>query len=397
MQTVKSRDFSSTIITKGDYVELGSYADFVFLKDISTKVDFLFRWTSDEYFKYFLLDEIMKERKLKLRGLQVSLMALYGKEIVLDSLKYFGEEKEDLMSIKRGSKGGYTVTINLPGFPPVISISKKNYKPEKFYLLDIGKLSSILYKGKIRFISFNKNIYSSFESRVNSTKYLGPLREYPNRFYVTTGEIPEDVGFKGEKTVGILRIDYRAKNSLLKKLSYWLKSLDIAEEAVLDKIKGEQYQLLIIDKNSKVQVNIQDTGFGVSQVLPVIVESIYAQRKSTILIEQPEIHLNPLVQANLSDLFIELTKDQNHQKQFIIETHSEHIINRIRRRIADDTIKNEDVNIFYFYKENGECKIRTLTINDFGQIEDWPEGFFEEEYRDMDAQMKAIFKKTGDE
>jgi len=356
-------------------------------------------WSSKDKFPFFKHGEKLVKSELALRRIAVCFKAIYyGAQITVESLNYFDDYNNEVLKLDRSTRGGYKITATLPTVQTESSVSSVYNRPSKFYIVDFDKIQTLYAKKNINVFSLEKNPYNSFEKAVNGIWYLGPLREYPSRYYISTGEIPQDVGLKGEKTATVLMIDYRRKDSLIKKLSKWVNRLEIAESAELKK-SGEHFLLTIKDKNSKVFVNISDTGFGVSQILPIIVESLYAPKESTLLIEQPEIHLNPLVQSNLADFFISLAKAKSDKKQFIIETHSEHIINRIRRRIAekDNNFSQEDVNIFYLSKEDGECKIRQLSINDYGQIEDWPDGFFEEEYTDKTAQMKAIFKNMEQE
>ena len=92
-------------------------------------------------------------------------------------------------------------------------------------------------------------------------------------------------------------------------------------------------ELVLLDKRTKTEVSHRDVGIGVSQVLPVLVMA-YASSNRIIAIEQPEIHLHPALQAELGDVFIESALGEN-KNTFIIETHSEHLILRIMRRMRE--------------------------------------------------------------
>lgn len=123
--------------------------------------------------------------------------------------------------------------------------------------------------------------------------------------------------------------------------------------------------------------DLTNVGVGVSQVLPIVVTCLLAAPGSTVILEQPELHLHPAVQARLADFFIAMILLK---KQCIIETHSEHLIERIRYRVVQDR-KNTihgGTKIYFFCKENGSTSIKDIAVTKFGSIEDWPEDFFDQ-------------------
>ena len=146
------------------------------------------------------------------------------------------------------------------------------------------------------------------------------------------------------------------------------------------------------------EVLITDVGFGVSQVLPVLVQCFYVPPNSTILFEQPEIHLHPSVQSHLADLFIEAihAREEGNPRntQLIVESHSEHLIRRLQRRIAEEELKPEEVAIYFVSQKKGVSKIEALQIDEFGNISNWPENFFGNEFEDVSAMaLKTIDRK----
>ncbi|MGQ0414937.1 DUF3696 domain-containing protein [Bacillus sp. HC-TM] len=104
------------------------------------------------------------------------------------------------------------------------------------------------------------------------------------------------------------------------------------------------------------------------------------------------------VQACLIDLFIEGTKNKNGlENKFLVETHSEHMIIRLRRYIIEGKIDPKEVAIYYTEKtqDNNYNTIRELKIDEFGNIADWPEGFFEEDYNEVLKLRDSLYKKQG--
>jgi predicted ATPase len=122
-------------------------------------------------------------------------------------------------------------------------------------------------------------------------------------------------------------------------------------------------------------------GEGISQLLPVIAGVILTAPGETLLVEQPELHLHPAAQANLGDLFVESVSDLS-GPQFIVETHSEHLLLRVRRRIAEDKLDPRFVSVLYVDKRGSTSKVRPLELNPKGHFVEWPAGFFEEGYNE---------------
>ena len=148
----------------------------------------------------------------------------------------------------------------------------------------------------------------------------------------------------------------------------------------------------MIDKRTDTTVSHRDVGIGISQVLPVLVTA-YASKNNIISIEQPEIHLHPALQAELGDIFIESALGER-KNTFILETHSEHLILRIMRRMRETfskelpeglpEIKPQDVLILYVEPDGSQSIVREMPLNERGElVKAWPGGFFEEGLREV--------------
>ncbi len=228
-------------------------------------------------------------------------------------------------------------------------------------------------------------------------RYLGPLREQPKRFYEfdDTGGI--DIGVSGEFAVQVLAIEADSRSyfsrivesdgggikidensgihTLLDALNYWLVAMDLPA-VTPNVLKQSQYELKV-NARDDLEVSLPDVGFGVSQVLPIILEALRARRGDLVILEQPEIHLHPRVQAIMADFFIARAADG---VRFLIESHSEYLVKRLCRRVAENDINNLDklVNIIFVRDtpfDGSECV--KLVMNEFGEISNWPSGFFD--------------------
>ena len=140
-------------------------------------------------------------------------------------------------------------------------------------------------------------------------------------------------------------------------------------------------------------MNIADFGFGASQILPVIVECLYAPRGATLLIEQPEIHLNAHHQLELPNFFAEIISKEK-GKQVIVETHSEYFLKRISTLIAKGQLKSDQVIVYYCHADQDGSHIQPITLDEKGRYAWWPDDFLSEGFEGTVEHMDAM--QAGD-
>jgi len=218
----------------------------------------------------------------------------------------------------------------------------------------------------------------AFKSTLDNLVYLGPLREYPERHYIFSGTVAREVGKSGKMLPDLLF----STPDLVDETNRWLGEFSVGYSLEVDRHPDTEdvFALRFIDNRTQTKVSMLDVGFGISQVLPVIVQSMLASR-NLILIEQPEIHLHPRLQADLGSLFAQSIRRQN---QFIVETHSEHLILRLQRLLRKGEIHASDISVIYVTKEHYGSQCHVLRLDRDGDfIDEWPEGFFEESYKEM--------------
>ncbi|ARW12131.1 AAA family ATPase [Acetobacter ascendens] len=244
--------------------------------------------------------------------------------------------------------------------------------------------------------------------------YLGPLREAPRPVYQPEAmEITTSVGYKGEHTAAVFELnkgrpvqyfrppELNGKNSISKEFSVttleqavgsWLNYLEIASDVVSEDAGVYGNTLKVSPEGSDNLYDLTNVGVGVSQVLPIIVESLLADYGSLLIFEQPELHLHPSVQSKLADFFISLQKSG---KNILIETHSEYMIDRFRLRIVQDhgiEIK-KSVTILFAEKKEGNTLLEEVNINEYGVITNWPKGFFDKTQSDVNEILKTAREK----
>ena len=228
----------------------------------------------------------------------------------------------------------------------------------------------------------------SAEILFRDLQYLGPLRESPQVLY-NPGPSRIDLGTKGEYTAAVLHAhqnrkymvplpDGNVRNTRLgDALNLWLVELGLADEAKATDRGRLGIGLTVSPVGSGKDVDLTSVGVGVSQVLPVLLLCLLARRGSVVLMEQPELHLHPAMQLRLADFLLACAKSG---RQIIIETHSEHLVNRLRLHVAQDetSATSDHVQLLFAEQENGVTSYRTSQINPLGGLsEDWPKGFLD--------------------
>lgn len=216
--------------------------------------------------------------------------------------------------------------------------------------------------------------------------YIAPLRATAERYYRLRNLAIDEVDYQGKNLAVFL-------NSLslqqLTDFQYW--TLQHFGFKVLPEKSGGHLSVKIALQKSGKAINLSDTGFGYSQILPIITQlwDLSTRKRSNyektvplvIAIEQPELHLHPAIQARLTDAFIasiHLAERNGYDLQLLLETHSETIINRFGQAIAKGKLKNDDVSVILFNKmmDSNQTIVQTSKYDKDGYLTDWPIGFF---------------------
>jgi len=245
----------------------------------------------------------------------------------------------------------------------------------------------------------------AFEELFAEVFYLGPLREYPKRQYTWAGAEPADMGRRGERVIDALLASRQAgpkisrgrgrrRFTVEEYVGWWLKELGLIHDFSVTEITRDSnlYQVRVRRSAASPEVLLTDVGFGVSQILPVLVLCYYAPEASTLILEQPEIHLHPSVQAGLADVFIDAIEKRG--IQILLESHSEYLLKRLQRRIAEENgFTDEDVALYFCSTRRGESRAQPLEVDSFGNIANWPQDFFGDEMEDLAARTRAAMER----
>lgn len=235
--------------------------------------------------------------------------------------------------------------------------------------------------------------------------YLGPVRRLAQRDYVWTGHLPGPIGDDGVGIIDALiassiaraaarrrGLQQSAGGQLVDDAGRWLSMMGLADGLDAYRLgQSARYELHVLTNGSAS--NLKDVGVGVSQVLPVIVAALYAQPGDIVIIEEPESHLHPMAQTQLAELFIQASRERG--VQFIVESHSEHLLLRLQRRVAERQLQAEAVAMYFLKKRDGRAHIDKLQMNNAGDISNWPEDFFGDDMAEIAARTMAAISQEA--
>ena len=252
---------------------------------------------------------------------------------------------------------------------------------------------------------FPSDLETTVETLFEDVFYLGPFRAYPQRIYRRSASQPIDIGISGERAVDallfpnrkVVRLKGNAGLSGVTAESFvaeWLRRLGLAFDFRVEQLtEGKPvFEVKIRKTSDAAEVLLTDVGFGVSQVLPVLVLCSYVPVMSTVILEQPEVHLHPSAQAELADLFIDAFVGR--KVQVIFESHSEHLLRRLQRRIAEEKVSEDDIGLFFCsIDEEGRSSIEQLKLDQYGNIANWPKDFFGDQFGEMAAMSEASINR----
>jgi len=233
-------------------------------------------------------------------------------------------------------------------------------------------------------------VFTEVSKLLDRLSYVGPLRERLKHHY-RTQPIPRTVGPTGKDAANLL---LRRYDDLEPALNKWISAFDLGEKIVYRYLSKSKDLFALELVSGRRRLNVADAGFGTSQVLPLIVQALAAEKGSVLLAEQPEIHLNPRLQATLADLFVSMATNN---RPVVVETHSEHLLLRLRRLIADDVIPANRVALYFVERKGDHSQIRQIEIGPNGHIDpqEWPADFFGDTLQESLALARSQAKKLS--
>ena len=446
------RKISDTLLWYGDYVDFGDFQNTVSKQNGDEPIEIAFSvMTNSRYYGRYLkrneIDEFSAKIELSIREKYIEKVGISffdqyilfltdcsGKTKVIINGDERPYEKKELIAfretgniiptiLEKSKKHNEQYIAMVLEVSDLVSYCKEYIYPDKdkkdtyfnspFYDdLDIPVcsksevLSNLQKINKTKFASMNVNhkkfqkinnfiigaklieiidrINAAISSDMKQTSYLKPIRAMVNRYYRVQGISIDELDADGSNLPMILKNMSRQE---LVDFERWSKE---KFGVVFSVTSGEGHISLVIknDVDGDIMTNVADTGYGYSQMLPIVMllwmihskNNMYRYEKDrTIVIEQPELHLHPAYQAKMIDVFVNIIREAEKNGitiKIIFETHSEAMVNRIGTLISEERIYANKVNVLIFDKVNEQTKIESKQFNEDGLLMGWPIGFF---------------------
>jgi predicted ATPase len=318
---------------------------------------------------------------------------VYGRNI--GSLEISIEENNNSLSVEltSGSKDSDLPKIRRWNFNNELEYFYKDIDNSYFNTKE-ESLDDIEFNGFNILSERGKNISHLFSL---TTNYIGPFREIPKRNYTSKGSIKSNkLGIIGEYTYQILISDFLYKGSkLLKKVSKWYEDNFDGWGIQINSKSKPDYKIELVRTNPDFSINLKDVGEGMSQVLPLVVSAFMENDLETLtILEQPELHLHPAAHGNLAELFALSGVTTNNK--FLIETHSQNFVLRLRRMIAEKRLERDDLAIYSveYDSVNNTSSLKKIDVDELGNVAYWPKNVFSETLDETmairNAQLKNI-------
>lgn len=383
-QTREATDRALSLELNGPYVKLGTIYDAIHKHDETKRIDFTLEFERE---KPLILDDPDGPRRgnVLAQGTTVTLSSQIGIHLQAPRAQRLAYRLGDLeFSLTQTAKKGNPFELaprKGEGFGFVRTKGRGWPLP--------GPIKGYAFPDQARTYfqnaGFLSELETAYEAAIDRVYYLGPLREYPQRDYMWARSRPTDVGQRGENAIDAIlaasdtketrRLTTRRSLGFQEMVAHWLRAMGLIHDFKVEEIApgSNRWQAKVVTRPGGQQVLLTDVGFGVSQVLPVITLLLFVPEGSTVILEQPEIHLHPLAQAGLADVIVHVAKLR--KVQVIVESHSEHLLLRLQRRIAEQTLPANDVKLYFCDASTGESKLTPLELDLFGRVTNWPDKF----------------------
>lgn len=264
---------------------------------------------------------------------------------------------------------------------------------------DPAELSDVLLEGLLldAFAPLERASQHIIDTFSSAIRYLGPLRAEPHAIqsFSPSGQA-DDVGPRGEYAAAVYASNRKQRirfvhptsqtietATLEQAMDTWLQYLGIADHVAAREAAAPGVSWIVRSTPATRERPLGAVGVGVSQVLPILVAGLLAPEGTILIMEQPELHLHERPQARLGDFFYGLTRVG---KQIFIETHSAVLIGQLRQRMVQSGQEARDAIAIYFVSQDaqGDAKFEPIRISRRGAVENWPDGFFDESFRQED-------------
>lgn len=371
----------------GPLVDLGSYQDAVYRHRARNRIGISAEVQLPAYRKY-------RKENVQLR-FDVGLHKTKSPSGAVNELVVTRAHDELLrLSRRRGQHPSYTLEGAFAKTPAIWKPASE--RTSQFRAFSDFVMGEIFRPHRGRRNAAHQLIFEVFDESalwpISRMQRVSSARGGPARWYAQAAPAEDRPGTVCFDSVGLNILDTepsdrRTNASIQEFIAKALKRLKIASEIEPKELSEYHAALMITDDVTGIESNLIDVGFGTSQILPVL-RSLASAGGGPLFVEQPEVHLHPRAQGIIAELLAEATN----RRQIFVETHSEHMINRLRIMIAERRFHPEDVVILYVDRNSMGSFVTRIELDDAGDFQSpWPDGFFDERYKDTMrlSQLKA--------
>ena len=395
-QTLEAQSANPALIFEGNWVKLGNYDTLVYKKDISKSIGFELQFDQKDIQEIFQPIYGIEEISVKVNYAQMDNKCVLSNIVITYNTPQMQRKNHSINFVKENNT--YKVDISkhtalFGDFSELLenrgTLSGISFFPTTFFT-EINNPDSSIDGTPTKRIAIEvktKEIQDVINEIFSNISYIGPLREEPKDLYSSNGK-GKYIGCKGEYAAQFFEEEanntvefYDIQNNKLQQMAlseavkYWI--CDVFK--LVKNIKTEKYKdsyVVKVINHYDVESTIRQVGFGISQVLPIVVEGLRMDKNGILILEQPEIHLHPKVQSALFDFIYSLSLTG---RKFVIETHSDHFITRMRRRVAESNDRLEEkINLVFVEEKEMEHSFRKLDLDDMGTFDYFPNDFVEQ-------------------
>lgn len=403
-QTIKSYDTNVQFLLNGPLGDFGTYKDIVFGNSKSKLIEVELVLSAGQ--------RIKNKHKISAPDYKIKLKVGFRsaiKEIVTREISVQADKKTIFCSKYSDESERHLINkVNSHEIPPSLrSVISQGYRlfhflPHSMFFSGERKsqessLMEFLKEDDIETLSDLSGFFEPLFRFLEGVEYVGSMRLPPSRSYMLSGERHEKVGVNGQNAASILAMDSLRKGKKSKKIkekvAEWLRGSMLAKDLKIEYESDRNYEIRIQNYSSGESQNFVDVGYGVSQVVPILVAGYNLDQRDTLIVEEPEIHLHPQAQAELGKFFLDLYADKINS---IVETHSEYLVVRLQQYVAQGLISRDDI-VFYFIRSGSDGKeVVELCLDEKGVFtSEWPGGFFPQRLEEA-KKLAAIRAGMGD-
>ncbi|MCU0425774.1 MAG: AAA family ATPase [Candidatus Kapabacteria bacterium] len=377
---IQSGEFPLEFSTNGKYVNMGDFQDIAFQRRKDARVKIAFTFTS----KRLVMFKKFSEMQIESTWIESEVTGLPTLDEIVIAGDFFR------VSVTKDTEKGYILSsqFNPNKFPSIshpfealIEELLGKAPSQGFKIMSIDTLKRQHWSEDndlnilVRFLrGYPRMTVSDFDNRIN---FISSFRLHPERTYLETTKNELKVERFGENYLDQIIAWETKKAPQFETLLSMMKELDLLTGIKASRMYGGRYEITVQSKENGVFTSLADVGFGVSQFLPILVADLQLPNDSTLFVAQPEIHLHPDIQSRFGEFLIKQV--ERTEKNYVIETHSEYCLNRLRLGIVKGELQPEDIAVYYLNQAKHDpfdTDVHKITFTKSGEILGAPEDFF---------------------